>query len=430
MSESDACWSYSEFGQRWTQPVGIVELMEDLGHALTTASSAYMLGGGNPAAVPQLQQIYGHRMQQILSTHHEFSAMLGHYDPPQGNPYFLEHLARLLKDTYGWEITSDNIVLTTGGQTAAFLLFNLFAGMFSDQTHRKIVLPVMPEYIGYAPQGITPNMFVSCPPLIETHAENPRVFRYDIDWDALEETLSKHSVGALALSRPTNPSTLVLNQAIILRLLKVTRQYGIPLILDEAYGHPFPGIVFTPDKPFWTPEMISIHSLSKLGLPGVRTAIVLAPAHVARSIARMMAVLGLANVNIGQQLLLPFVKTGELLSWSADILQPYYRKYAESAFHMITQIFSAYHIDWRLHEQQGAFFSWLWFPSLQITTQELYQRLKQRQVLIVPGEYFFYGLQSPVSYAHQCIRINHAQPERILRPALEIIAQEVRRASS
>jgi ABC-type lipoprotein export system ATPase subunit len=32
----------------------------------------------------------------------------------------------------------------------------------------------------------------------------------------------------------------------------------------------------------------------------------------------------------------------------------------------------------------------LWFRNLPITTKELYERLKKRGVLVVPGEYFFY----------------------------------------
>ena len=44
---------------------------------------------------------------------------------------------------------------------------------------------------------------------------------------------------------------------------------------------------------------------------------------------------------------------------------------------------------------EGAIFLWLWFKDLPITTEQLYQRLKARGVLMVPGHNFFPGLDKP-----------------------------------
>ena len=38
---------------------------------------------------------------------------------------------------------------------------------------------------------------------------------------------------------------------------------------------------------------------------------------------------------------------------------------------------------YRVHRPEGAIFLWLWFENLPITSAELYQRLKNRGVLIV-----------------------------------------------
>ena len=54
------------------------------------------------------------------------------YDPPRGNPRFLEAIAGLFRDTFGWEIGPENIAITPGGQTAFFFLFNLLAGRMPD----------------------------------------------------------------------------------------------------------------------------------------------------------------------------------------------------------------------------------------------------------------------------------------------------------
>ena len=67
---------------------------------------------------------------------------------------------------------------------------------------------------------------------------------------------------------------------------------------------------------------------------------------------------------------------------------------------------------------------------MKITSRELYERLKARKVLIVPGEYFFFGLREDWAHAHECIRMNFAQPEATVREGLRLIAEEVARASA
>ena len=37
------------------------------------------------------------------------------------------------------------------------------------------------------------------------------------------------------------------------RLVELTRSHDVPLIIDNAYGTPFPNIIFTEAKPFWNP---------------------------------------------------------------------------------------------------------------------------------------------------------------------------------
>ena len=77
-----------------------------------------------------------------------------------------------------------------------------------------------------------------------------------------------------------------------------------------------------------------------------------------------------------------------------------------------------------MHASEGAFFHWFWFPSLRISTRELHERLKQRKVLTVPGEYFFYGLEEEWSHSDGCLRVNYSGPPETVRVGLRIIAEE------
>jgi valine--pyruvate aminotransferase len=50
--------SLSKVGLKLTQQSAILELMDDLGHAMATRPEILVLGGGNPAAVPEIQAVW------------------------------------------------------------------------------------------------------------------------------------------------------------------------------------------------------------------------------------------------------------------------------------------------------------------------------------------------------------------------------------
>jgi valine--pyruvate aminotransferase len=413
---------FSSFGEKLREQCGILELMDDLGKALTTNPDMRMMGGGNPAAIPEVQQIWRDRAAQLLGEGNDFDRMLVNYDPPAGNPRFLEAVAGCLNRDTGWNVQPGNVAVTCGGQTAFFFLFNMLAGEFADGSHRKILLPVTPEYIGYANQGVSKDLFTALPAIIEEGDDN--TFKYRVDFDNLEIT---GDIAAICVSRPTNPSGNVLSDTEIARLSELAKQNGIPLIIDNAYGNPFPGAIFTDATPVWDEHVILTLSLSKLGLPGTRTGIIVASETITRAISAMTAVVGLANNNIGQTLALPLLESGEIIDISNDIIRPFYRKRAEEARQLVTDAFDD-STPYRVHAAEGAFFLWFWFPGLPISSTELYRRLKQRDVLVVPGEYFFYGLDEPWQHSQECIRVTFSQPMEIVREGIKIIAEEVGRA--
>lgn len=425
-------FSFSRIGQKLTGRSGILELMDDLGRALTTQPQMRMLGGGNPAAVPEIQALWRKRMADLLAEGTAFDSMLGNYDPPQGNPRFLAAMAKLLRERMGWQIGPENLAITTGGQTAFFYLFNLLAGLFDETTatsrSKKILLPLCPEYIGYADQGLCEGLFVACRPRIEwPHGEAARVFKYRIDFAAVKQALAAGDIAAIAVSRPTNPTGNVLTDDEVRQLSDLAQAHGIPLIVDNAYGAPFPGVIFVEAQPLWAPHMILTLSLSKLGLPGTRTAIVIAPPEIASAIGAMTAITGLANGNIGQQLVLPLVEDGTILDLGPKILRPFYEVRSRAAAEWAAEAFNSRGVDWAMHASEGAFFHWLWLRDLSIQTSVLYEKLKARNVLIVPGEYFFFGLDGDWPHSRECLRLNFSRPEDVVREGLSIIAEEAAR---
>ncbi len=414
-------FNFSKFGQKLNQRDGIVELMDDLGKAMSTHPDMRMLGGGNPAAIPAMQEVFRRRFDEMSQDTQAFDKMLVNYDGPAGNPRFLSAVAECLSRETGAALRQQNIAVTSGGQTAFFFLFNLLAGEFADGSHKKILLPLAPEYIGYANQGIGTDLFIAQPALIEE--TGPHEFKYHVDFDNLQ---IGDDIAAICVSRPTNPSGNVLTDAELGRLSELAKAHDIPLIIDNAYGNPFPGAIFTEASPLWDEHIILTLSLSKLGLPGTRTGIVVANEKVIEAICAATAVIGLANNNIGQAITAPMLESGELIALSRDVVRPYYRERSERARRIAAEAFGD-STPYRIHVGEGAFFLWFWFEGLPITTRELYRRLKARDVLVVPGEYFFYGLENQWKHSEECIRVTFSQPEPVVREGLEIIADEVRR---
>ena len=407
----------STFGNRLGAHTGIQELMHDLGQAMAGQEKLLMLGGGNPAAIPAAQALYRDKLRELLDSG-AIDPVLGNYDTPQGSPAFLEAVAGLLRREFGWNLTRDNIAVTNGSQNAFFYLFNLLAGEFPDGRHKKILLPLCPEYIGYADQGVDAGLFTSCRPLIEDLGD--RVYKYRVDFDALEIT---PDIAAIAVSRPTNPTGNVLTDAEVARLSAMARAAGIPLILDNAYGAPFPGILFGEATPHWDEHVILGLSLSKLGLPGLRTGILVASADVIRTLAGIHAVIGLASGNVGQAIVGPMMRDGSILTLSREVIRPFYRRKSAQAQAWLRE-FLGDRIPWRMHASEGAMFQWLNFPGLPGGSKELYNRLRKRGVVVVSGHYFFFGLPQPWDHANECLRLNTSQPDDVVREGLRLVAEE------
>ncbi len=396
--------------------------MDDLGHALAGGGAEIkMLGGGQPARIPEMNAVWRRRLDELAQEAGGIDRAMTSYDPPQGNPRFLEAVAGLFRESFGWEITAENIAITPGGQTAFFFLFNLLAGRMSEGARKKILLPLVPEYIGYADQGIDGSVFRAVPPMIEE--TGPHEYKYRVDFEKLEVS---PDIAAICASRPTNPTGNVLTDEETARLSALAKAHNIPLILDNAYGAPFPGIIFTDAKPFWEPHVVLTYSLSKIGLPGTRTGIVIGPPEIIRALGSMSAIVGLSNPSTGQQIMLPLVETGEILRLSREVVRPFYEQKCKLARQAAVEAFGD-DFEWRMHRSEGALFLWFWFPGLPITSKELYQRLKNRGVLVIPGEYFFFGLDQP-GWAHrdECIRVSYAMDEAVVRDGLRVIAEEVR----
>ncbi|MEH6625127.1 MAG: valine--pyruvate transaminase [Motiliproteus sp.] len=413
----------SSFGKKFTSESGILSLMDDLGNALAGDQDMIMMGGGNPGHIPEVDAIFKQRLQRVIDDPKAFRHLIGVYDPPQGEVGFLEDLARLLNKEFGWNISSRNIALSNGSQSGFFMLFNMFAGQFDDGSHKKIQLPIVPEYIGYADAGLSRDFFTAGHPQIELLGDH--LFKYRVDFKDIQIT---DETGAICVSRPTNPTGNVITDEELNKLDQLAQAHQIPLMIDSAYGTPFPNLIFTEATPLWNNNCIVSMSLSKLGLPAVRTGIIIANEEVISALAGINAIINLSTGSFGAVLTQELVKSGDIIKISKEIVKPFYHRKAQQAVSWCQQTMGE--LPYYIHKPEGAMFLWLWFKDMPISSLELYQRLKDRGVLVVSGHYFFPGISTDWQHQKECIRVTYSQDEDKVKAGIEIIAQEVRRAYS
>lgn len=411
----------SAFGEKFSGKSGIVELMDDLGSALTENPDMIFMGGGNPGRLQQVEAIFQKRLEAVMKDSRQRHALFGIYQAPQGDLDFRQQVASFLNRHCGWTLTANNISVSNGSQPAFFALYNMFAGSMSDGSQRSIHLPLAPEYLGYADVGLSENFFTATRPSIELLDDN--IFKYHVDFSTLELT---PDTAAMCVSRPTNPTGNVLTDEEIAHLDDIARKQGIPFIIDGAYGSPFPNIMFVEASSHWNENTILTLSLSKLGLPGVRTGIIVAREDIIEAYTNINTIVSLACGTLGPALAKELFKTGEILSLTREYVTPFYRESSQQTVQWFRE--SMGDLPYHIHKPEGAIFLWLWFEGLPITSQELYERLKKRGVLVVPGQNFFIGMDDDWPHKHECLRVSYAQDAEVVKKGVEIIAEEVHRA--
>ena len=200
---------------------------------------------------------------------------------------------------------------------------------------------------------------------------------------------------------------------------------NIPLIIDNAYGMPFPNIIYSDVNLTWDDNTILCFSLSKIGLPGMRTGIIVAAPEVIAAVSSMNAVVNLAPTRFGAAIATPLVENDRIKQLSDDDIKPFYQQQAKLAVKLLKEALGDYPL--MIHKPEGAIFLWLWFKDLPISTLELYEILKEKGTLIVPSQYFFPGVDvSDYQHAHECVRMSIAADEQTLTDGIKVIGEVVR----
>jgi len=391
--------------------------MDDLGAALVNKSKIKaMLGGGQPAEVPEMTALFHELVQEALDTPESLHRIMGQYDPAEGEGEFRNAFAAMMNALYGWSVQQENVGISSGGQSACFHLFNALAG-----DGEQVLVPLLPDYMGYRDQLVSGAAFLGIAGIPRRTGNR---FKYELDREAIMK--APDTVRLMVLSRPTNPSGNVISDDDIAFLSQECLRREIPLLIDHAYGAPFPNAVYVATESIWAPHHIHLYSLSKLGLPGTRTSIMVAAPEIITLMQKMTAVTSLANPGLGQAMIKPLILDQSLPKVCRDLITPFYQKKREHALSVLDAKLSS-DVDYAIHEAEGAFFLWLWLPR--INTKELTEQLKKKGVLVISGNWFFYGLSQPADQENHCLRLTYSMPENEVELGLSILAEEVNKHS-
>ncbi len=418
-------WSYSNFSKNYESNSGILQLMNDLGKL--NPNDYFMLGGGTPSHIENVSLYFNEILKKKINQGNYFNRYLFKYSSPQGEESFREILASYFTDFFKTKISKKNITLTNGSQNSFYALFNIFSGKFSEKLNgkfatqkKKILFPLVPEYIGYE------DIFLESDCLVTYKAKikplDDLFFKYKIDFAKIKIT---KDIGAIAFSNPCNPSGNVLNDDEIKTLYRLAQQNNIPLIIDNAYGNPFPKVIYRENQPFWDENIIYTFSFSKIGLPGIRTGGVIAHEEVSKILSGYNAIANLSPSVMGLGVLEDSLANREIDALIKNEIVPFYKRKRDIALALFKKLRNDLPIY--LHEVGGSFFLWVWVKGLKISTLELYEELKKEKVIIVPGEYFFYQFKDKWDHATQCFRLHYGVEEKTISAGLEIIFQKIKK---
>ena len=392
----------TQFGNQMSQLTGVRAIMKDIKQTLQAniGQQFINLSPGNPVILPEVEQLWRKYTEELLSSS-DYGTVVCRYGDSQGYEPLIDAIAEDFNRRYGLSLTHQNILITPGSQSLYFYAANAFGGYAKNGQLKQIVLPLSPDYTGYGGVTLIPEALISYKPQLDIDASAHR-FKYRPDFSQLE---INENTGCVLFSRPCNPTGNVMTEDEVLKIAALAAPYDIPVLIDSAYGLPFPALNFTEMSPVFRENIVHCMSLSKAGLPGERIGIAIGDENIIQVLESFQTNMCIHSSRYGQALATKAIASGALAELSTKVIRPYYQQKFVIVEATLDESMPQ-DLPWFLHRGEGAIFAWLWLENLPITDWELYQLLKQVGVIVVPGSSFFPGLREEWAHKNQCIRIS------------------------
>ncbi|HEY9703921.1 MAG TPA: valine--pyruvate transaminase [Allocoleopsis sp.] len=413
----------TQFGAQMSNLSGVRAIMKDIIDTLHASKGHEFinLSAGNPVIIPEVESLWRDYTKELLDSS-DYGNVVCRYGSSQGYEPLIKAIVADFNQRYSLNLTEKNILITPGTQIIYFYASNAFGGYTNDGKLKKIVLPLSPDYTGYKNVSLTPQALIAYKPDLDIDETN-HTFKYRPNFNHLS---IDENVGCVIFSRPCNPSGNILTEDEVNKITALAAQFDIPVLIDSAYAPPFPALNYTDMNPIFGDNIIHCISLSKAGLPGERLGIAIGDESLIKVLESFQTNLCIHSSRYGQAIAAKAISSGKLAQLSTDVIRPHYKnKFAvlESA---LTANMSK-DLPWFLHRGEGAIFAWLWLKDLPITDWQLYEKLKNVSIIVVPGSTFFPGLEHENwSHKQECIRISLTATDQEIITGMERLAQVVK----
>lgn len=376
---------------------------------------------GNPLIIPEVARIWEEMLSSVLSCEDVASSLISRYGHPNGETTFVDAILDYINPKLRLSLTRKNILVTPGSQAATYYALETFCGTTEDGQTLPAYLPQNPEYVGYRWMLKRSEYIRSATPTI-VEGTNYR-FRYVIDLDKLGDA-SGMPLGCILLSRPCNPTGHSMTDLEIQQLRAIALRRGVPLIIDAAYGLPFPGIVTSELNPIIADDLITLMSFSKCGLAGERLGIAIGPKQWIDILSSKQSGVCIQAPRLVQQAAANAIQTGMLEKIVSTHIRPLYAEKRQRAEQLI-RTYVTPDVDWRIHESLGTFYLWLWLKNSTKNCWELCEALRARGILMAPGQPFFIGVDDSWSHQFECVRISLTASNDELEQGISALASEL-----
>lgn len=364
---------------------------------LTEKPDIISFAGGLPAPDIFPIEAIDQACSRLLQNH---GAQALQYGTTEGYLPLREMIARHTS-RYGIQVTTENILITTGSQQALDLLGKIFINP-GDR-----ILVESPTYLGALQAWNAYGAEYVAVPSDE----------HGMVTDALEAALRTGPKFIYVLPNFQNPTGVTLKLERRHQLVELASRYGVPIVEDDPYGQlryegeHLPSVVVLDGQyqdnctSCYRGNVIYLSTFSKILAPGLRLAWVVAPPDVILKLvqAKQGADLHTSTFN---QVLAHEVSRGGFLDQHVRLIRSVYSERRNIMLETMQQTFPE-QVHWT--RPQGGLFLWSTLPE-ELDTREVLKAAVNQNVAFVPGAPFF-----PCGGGYNTMRLNfsNASPEQI-----------------
>ena len=364
-------WEY-RYAHR-TQKMGSSVIRELL--KFTEQPDIISFAGGLPAPEVFPVKEFQEACNVVLAQH---GAQALQYSTTEGYLPLREMIARHT-GRYSVDVTSDNILITSGSQQALDFLGRLFIN------RGDYIVVESPTYLGalqawnaYGAQYIS-----------------VRTDEHGMIVDELEAALRVGPKFIYVLPNFQNPSGSTLSLERRKKLVELADKYGVPIVEDDPYGQlryegeHLPSVVYLdsqyrgPNGGHYSGNVIYLSTFSKLLAPGLRLAWVIAPPEVIRKLVMTKQAADLHTSSFNQYVAFEVGKGG-FLDEHVKFIRQVYKERRDVMLEIMSEMLPA-EMSWT--HPQGGMFLWGIMPET-LDAAEVLKVALERKVAFVPGAAF------------------------------------------